>query len=283
MKNVTLSRVGELIRAVFELLWNRPEGLPARELITSVPDVIPLTEFERGISPQTGIAKYEGIIRVATFPLTRVGWLNKNNKGRWFITEQGRQACKRHTSALELYREALRLYDERGQSKPEATVVYEIAQEKAWEQIQKFFQSAESTELLALVADLLRAMGYHILWSARPDKGYPQVDLVASVDQLGINENRVLVQIKHKGQVFTLEGLKSALALLGSHDYGLLISTGGFTTDAWNIRHSREYQRLILLDLEAFFDLWMSNHAGLSQEARNRLPIKAVNFLVPLE
>jgi restriction system protein len=121
------------------------------------------------------------------------------------------------------------------------------------------------------------------LWLARPEKGYRQVDLVASMDQLGANENRVLVQIKHKGQVFTLEGLKSVLAILSSNDYGLLISTGGFTTDAWDMMHTREYQRLIALDLEAFFDLWMSNHDKLSQEARNRLPIKAVNFLVPLE
>lgn len=283
MKNVTLTRVGELIRAVFELLWNRPEGMPARDLMTFVPEVISLTEYEKGLSPQSGFSKYEGIIRVATVPLTRVGWLSKNNKGRWFITDQGRQACKRHASALDLYREALRLYEERGQIKPEATVVYEIAQEKAWEQIQKFIQSAEPAELLALTADLLKAMGYHILWTARPEKAHRQIDMVASVDQLGARADRVLVQIKHKGQVFTLEGLKAALALLSSHDFGLLVSTGGFTSDAWDLIQTREYQRLIALDLEAFFDLWISNYDKLTQEARNRLPIKAVNFLVPLE
>jgi restriction system protein len=283
MKNITLSRVGELIRAMFELLWNRSEGMLARDLMAYVPEVITLTEYERGISPQSGLSKYERIIRVATIPLTQVGWLYKNNKGRWFITDQGRQACKRHASALDLYGEALRLYEERGQGKPEATVIYEMAQEKAWEQIQKFLQAAELTELLALVADLLKAMGYRILWTARPDSAHRQIGLVASVDQLGAHTNRILVQIKHKGQVFTLEGLKSALALLSSQDYGLLISTGGFTTEALDAIQTHEYQRLIVLDLEAFFDLWMSNHDKLSQEARNRLPIKSVNFFVPLD
>lgn len=268
---------------MFELLWNKPDGLPAREIIAFIPELVKLTDYERAISSTNGLPKYEGIIRVATVPLTTVGWLRKSNKGRWYLTEQGRQACKKYTGALELYKEALRIYDERGRGRPEVTMVFEAAQEKAWEHIQKFLQAAGLAEFQALVADLLRAMNYHVLWIARADKEPRPIDIVASVDQIGANGVRILVQIKHKGQAVTIEGLRSALSALGPHDFGLLISTGGFTAEVWDAIQSREYQRINALDLERLFDLWISNHDKLSQEARNRLPIKPVHFLAPVD
>ena len=39
MADVTLGRIGELLRCVLELLWNKPEGMPAKELIASLPEV----------------------------------------------------------------------------------------------------------------------------------------------------------------------------------------------------------------------------------------------------
>ena len=105
--------------------------------------------------------------------------------------------------------------------------------------------------------------------------------MVASVDPVGANGIRILVQIRHKGQVVTFEGLKTSLALLGPNDFGLLISTGGFTSDVLDEIRRREYQRINALDLVAFFDLWIRHYDRLSQEARNRLPIKPIHFLAP--
>ena len=48
MAEVTLSRIGELLRSVLELLWNKPEGMPAKELMAYLPQVAELTEHEKG-------------------------------------------------------------------------------------------------------------------------------------------------------------------------------------------------------------------------------------------
>jgi restriction system protein len=39
------------------------------------------------------------------------------------------------------------------------------------------------------------------------------------------------------------------------------------------------FKKITLLDMESFFDLWVKYYDELSQEARNRLPLKSVYFL----
>ena len=129
MADVTLTRVGELLRSVLELLWNKPEGMPAKEIIAFLPEITQLTEYERGYSAPTNIPRYERIVRMATIPLVKAGWLIKNNKGRWYITEEGRQACRRTPNAQELYKEALRLFEEVKQNAPAYAMVVEEAEE----------------------------------------------------------------------------------------------------------------------------------------------------------
>lgn len=279
MADITLSRIGELLRSVFELLWNKPDGLPAKEIIAFLPEITQLTEFERGYSPPTNIPRYERIIRLATIPLVKAGWLVKNNKGRWYITEEGRQACRRYPNAQELYKEAIRLFEERRQSAPAVIMTVEEAEEKAWEQIQRYLQEARRIEFQTLAADLLEAMGYHVAWTAPAEKERGQIDIVAYVDPIGAKGPRILVQVKHKGQAITMEGLNAFLSVLGANDYGLLISTGGFTTEVKEEIRIDAFQKTTLLDLESFFDLWVKHYGKLSQEAQNRFPLKIVYFL----
>ncbi len=281
MADITLNRIGELLRSVFELLWNQPDGLPAKEILALVPEVTNLTLYESEYSPSTSTPRYERIIRLATIPLVRAGWLIKNNKGRWFITEEGRQACRRFTNAQQLYKEALRLYEERRLSAPGVIMTVEEAEEKAWEQIQKFIQETKSDEFHGLVADLLQAMGYYITWVAPPGKDRGHIDIVAHVDPIGAKSPRIIVQVKHKGQAITIEGLKTFLSILGANDFGLFVSTGGFTGDAKEEARKEVFSKVTILDLETLFDLWIKHYAALSQQGRNRLPLKSVFFLSP--
>ena len=283
MADITLGRISELLRSVFELLWTRAEGMPVKDLFTSLPDKIQLTGYEKEYTSSTNTPRYERIIRLAAIPLFKAGWLFRNNKGRWYITDEGRQACKRYSNAQELYKEALRLLDEQRQNAPSYNIVAEEAEEKAWEQIQKFLQAAKRIEFLTLVVDLLLAMGYHIGWVAPPEKDHGQIDIVASADPLGAKGVRILVQVRHKGQTATVEGLKTFASILGSNDYGLYISTGGFTNDALEGLRSDAFQKTALWDLEKFFDLWILNFEKLSKEARTRLPLEAIYFLYGTE
>jgi len=279
MPEITLSRIGALLRGVLELLWNKPEGMPAGEILAFLPELTPLTEYEKGYPPSTNIPRYERIVRLATVPLVQAGWLVKNNKGRWCLTEEGRQACRRFPNVEEFYKEAIKLLDEFKQNSPSYLIVAEEAEEKAWEQIRKYLQGIHRNEFQELIADLLTAMGYHIGWIAPPEKSRGQIDIIVYVDPIGVKGPRILVQVKHKGQAITMEGLKSFLSALGSNDYGLLVSSGGFTSDIKDEVMSDSFQKLTTWDLENFYDLWIRYNDHLGQDARDRLPLKAIYFL----
>jgi restriction system protein len=279
MSDITLQRVGELLRGVFEILWNRPEGLAAKEVLKQIPETIQLTEYELSSSPSTNAPRYERIVRLATIPLARAGWLVKNDKGRWFITEEGRQASKRFTNVQDFYKEVLRLYDERRQIVPESVMTLELAQEMAWDQIKKYLQQIKQAELQTLFADLLHAMGYHVAWSAPSEKQRSFVDMVVQLDPLGMKNKRVFVQIKHKGQAVTAEGMRSFSSILGTDEFGIIFSTSGFTSEAAQELNAGATKKINTLDLTGFFDLWKKFYPELSQEARSRLPLRAIHFL----
>jgi restriction system protein len=283
MANVTLHRVGELVRCVFELLWNRADGLSARELIANIPEIVKLTDYELGWSLSTNTPRYEKIIRMATLPLVKAGWLVKTERGRWYITEDGRQASRQFANAQEMYAEALRLSDSGKQSTPEILMSLELVQEKAWQLIEKYLQERKPMEIRRLVADLMEAMQYHITWIAPVEKKHGQIDMVINADPMGAKLYRILVQVKHKGQPVTLEGVKSFLSVLGPNDFGLLMSTGGFTRDVVEELGSPSYIKINAMDLEKFFDLWVKNQDKLTQDAKNRFPLKLIYFLSPPE
>ena len=281
MSDVTLDTVGELLRSMFEVLWMKPDGLPARDILASLPEIPALAESQE--SPASPADTTEKVIRLATLPLVQAGWLVKNDKGRWYITEEGRQACRRYPTAQDLYREAVRLLEEDQESAPLYTIALEAAEEKSWELIQQYLQRVRRVHFQTLIADLLGAMGYHLAWVAPPEKNHGQIDMVAYVDPLGVKGARIIVQIKTKGQAVTMEGLKGFLAVLGPDDYGLFISTGGFTGDVLEQARSNVFRKTTLLDLEGFFDLWIKYFDELSREARARFPLKAVYFLYGLD
>jgi len=162
-------------------------------------------------------------------------------------------------------------------------LVAEEAAENAWEQIQNFLQATKRIDFLMLIVDLLIAMGYYIKWTAPLEKNHGQIDIVAFADPLGVKGPRVLIQVKHKGQAVTVEGIKAFSATMGSKDYGLFVSTGGFTSDAIESLKSEIFSKITLWDLEKFFDLWVINYEKLSKEARSRLPLRAIYFLYGLE
>lgn len=279
MAEVTLGRIGELLRSVLELLWNKPEGMPAKDLMAYLPQVADLTEHEKGYTAPGGIPRYEKIVRLSTIPLVHAGWMVKNNKGRWYITEAGREACRKFPNAQELYKEALRLFEEVKQGAPAAAMVVEEAEEKAWEQVQKYLLDTRRLEFRTLIAELLQAMGYHVAWIAPPEKEHGNIDMVAYTDPLGVKGPRILVQIKHKGQPTTMEGMKSFLSTLNQKDYGLLVSSGGFTWEVTEEIGTETFQKTTLLDLENFFDLWVKYYDKLSDEAKTRFPLKKIYFL----
>lgn len=279
MSNITIKRAGELLRSIFEILWDKPDGLTAREVLSRIPRAAQLTEDELRPSPNTNTPRYEKIARIATIPIAQAGWLAKDEKGLWRITQDGYDACSRFASAQDFYQEALRLYNERRREIPENAITLEIAQESAWMQIKKHLHSLSPNALQTMLAELLRVMGYYPAWTAPPEKQRGKINLIAHTDPIGAKGQRIVAQIIHKGQAVTFEGIKSFASILGPNDFGMIVSMGGFTNEATQELSLNNFQKITALDAVSFFNLWETYYSELSEGTHRFLPLKAVNFL----
>jgi restriction system protein len=279
MADVSYQRVSELLRGVFELLWRKPEGLPAREVLAFLREIVELSDFEKGVIAPSHMPRYEKIVRIAIIPLVKAGWLDKSSAGIWSITREGREVGQKYPTVQELYQDAVRLLEEREQKQQISFLAMEEAEELAWDQIHRFLVEMKREDIRHLVSGLLQAMGYHLAWVAPVDKDHGQIDMIATVDPLGVNGSQIVVQIKHKKQTITLEGLRSFLPVLGTDRHGLLISIGGLSKGLREEAIGDQYKRITLWDLDDLFELWVKYYNKLDQDTRACLPLKAVYFL----
>ena len=302
MAEITRRRVGELQRGVFKILLDYPDGLPAKEVLNRLEQVIQPTEFEKSDYPKhPGIRRFEKMARFATIGPVKAGWLVKS-KGRWYVTEEGRKAYNQITDPEKFNREARRLYLQWRANQPEAITeleergsegagpleeaaeasTFEEAEETAWAEIEQYVQAINPYDLQKLVAALLRAMGYHVSWIAPPgpDKG---VDILAHNDPLGTSTPRIKVQVKRRADRIRVDDLRSFMAILGEQDVGIFVSTGGFTSDAESEARTKETRKLTLVDLEKLVELWVENYDKIAESDRVLLPLKPVYYLAPSE
>ena len=148
--------------------------------------------------------------------------------------------------------------------------------------ISTLFQSHRRTaELQDLVADLLKAMGYHIAWKSPQGKD-GGLDIVAYTDPLGTRLPRIKVQvIRHNVKKLDVDGLGSFMAVLGENDAGLFVSTSRFTRDGEDESRKQEGRKITLIGLDKFFDLWVEHSGKLDDAARRRFPLQPIYFLAP--
>ena len=72
------------------------------------------------------------------------------------------------------------------------------------------------------------------------------------------------------------------MAVFDNDDVGLFVSTGGFTKDAEHEARTQANRKVTLVDPDRLFDLWVEHYARLSDTARQRLPLRPLNFLAPV-
>jgi restriction system protein len=295
MAEITRRRLGELVRGVFAALLNQPEGLPAAEVLKTVEAKVPPTPFEQSFYPKSpNVRRYEKIVRFGTIPAVKAGWLVKS-KGQWSLTDEGRTAFSTFTDPEAFQREAIKLYRAWKEDQPqpeepneealetETASTFEEAEEAAWAEIRDYLIQMPPYDFQNLVAALLKAMDYHVLWVAPPgpDRG---IDMIAHTDPLGTTSPRIKVQVKRQPETkISVDGLRSFMAVLGDQDVGIFISAGGFTSEAEREARSQEKRRLTLVDLNRLVELWTEHFAQLDEADRQRLPLKPIYFLAPRE
>ncbi len=298
MAEVTKERYGQFIEAVLTVLNDQPNGLLGREVIERVRTMLPPTEFELAYYPNSPrLQRFGNIIRFAMIAPAKAEWWVAA-RGVWTITEEGKVAVGVFAKPVELYQEAERLYQEWDRARQETdeadqgdqgedadlsripSVALDSADESAWEEISTHLVEMPPYDFQDLVADLLKAMGYHIVWVAPPgpDQG---VDVIAATDALGATGPRIKVQVKRQQNRVSVDGIRSFMAVLGSNDIGVFVNTGGFTTDAEREARTQETRRLTLIDAQQLVELWIEHYGRLPEDARQRFPLRPVYFLAP--
>jgi restriction system protein len=299
MAEITRKRTGELLRKLFEILMQVPEGMPAGESLKALAKAVSLTDYEAGAYKQGG-RRFEKIVRFATIDCVKAGWLSKH-KGTWTLTDSGIQAYKSWKDPEAFYREAVRLYREWKTNKQDdsetvieasesqdagtatgasATITYEEAEEQAWTEIEQFLRGMPPYQFQELVASLLGAMGYYVSWISPPGKD-GGVDIIAHADPLGTQTPRIKVQVKRIVQKADKDTLKSFLAIINDGDVGIFVATSGFTRDAEEFARSQERRKITLIDAERLVDLWIQFYDKLDARAKKRLPLTPIYFLTP--
>src|SRR5690242_4208751 len=106
MAEITSRRRGELMRGVFGLLRDRPDGMAVRDLMRELERRVPPTAFEAATYPNNpDVRRYEKIVRFSTITSVKAGWLIKD-KGQWSLTDEGAKSYEQFTDAERLEREA---------------------------------------------------------------------------------------------------------------------------------------------------------------------------------
>lgn len=159
--------------------------------------------------------------------------------------------------------------------KDEMEIIKEDLIGKANEFIKDRVLKLDWEEVQELIAGLLRAMGYKTMVSPRgPDRGR---DIIASPDGLGLEDPRIVVEVKHRaGQIGSRE-IRSFLGGLrqGQGVKGLYVSTGGFSKDA-KYEAERSNIPITLIDLDMLVDLIIQYYDSFDIETKAFLPLMKI-------
>lgn len=124
-----------------------------------------------------------------------------------------------------------------------------------------------------LVAGLLRGMGYKTFVSPKgSDRGK---DIIASPDGLGLENPKILVEVKHRKGTMGAPEVRAFLGGLRSSDKGLYVSTGGFTKEA-KYEADRSNIPITLVDSEFLVSLIIQHYDNFDPDTRSIVPLRKV-------
>lgn len=151
--------------------------------------------------------------------------------------------------------------------------IYDDIQAKSIEFIKDKISELDWDEMQRLVAGMLRSMGYKTKISPKgSDLGK---DIVASPDGFGLEQPRIVVEVKHRVQQMGSQEIRSFLGGRHKDDKGLYVSTGGFTKDA-KYEADRASIPLTLMDIDNLVLEILNNYENMDVETKMLLPLKKV-------
>jgi hypothetical protein len=278
-------RINLILKTVFELLWFEPDGLYVSEIIKYLRNSIPFTELETGYYPFAPyIPRYEVVMRIGTIPLEKAGWLVKTKNGRWFITNTGRNACLKYKGSAEFFEASIQLFEQWKLEENKRLALfdsdpYNTAKDFSTSQIRQYLEILDIKDIRIIVASLLKVLGCHIAWNAPNKEDDSPIDMICSMDPLGLKSPKILVHISKCSEISTTITIDAFSKKLGSNDFGMFISFGGFSDDAQKHAIELKQPNISLFNLERFLDLWVKNIGKIDQEGYAKLPLRPIIFL----
>ncbi len=293
MSKISHERIGQYMKEALIVLKEHDGTLPTREIIKTVRTRLDPTDYELHVYEKTGYVRWESTLYFYSINLSKAGYIRKQ-KGYWILTSEGEDAIK--LSNLQLFqnaREAFRIWKasqpiEEGEEMVEEkisegnielrTFSLDQAESNALQGIQKHIDTLNPYEFQDLVAALLRAMGFHtpIIASKGRDGG---VDIVAYKDPLGVEVPRIKVQVKHRDQKANAQTVRELLGILRKDgDVGLIVSSGGFTSDAVD-EMRRSPVHIEAIGMKELIALWEEHYDKVEEDMKALLPLKRIAFL----
>ncbi|QUL55697.1 restriction endonuclease [Paenibacillus tritici] len=155
----------------------------------------------------------------------------------------------------------------------ELALIKEDVIEKSNEFIKDKIAKLDWEQMQELVAGVLRGMGYKTRISPKgPDRGR---DIFASPDGLGLEEPRIIVEVKHRSGSMGSSHIRSFTGGLRVGDRGIYVSTGGFTKEA-KYEAERSNIPLSLIDLDLLAELVTQYYDQFDSETRTLIPLRKI-------
>ncbi|MFC1743111.1 restriction endonuclease [Candidatus Riflebacteria bacterium] len=149
--------------------------------------------------------------------------------------------------------------------------LYEETISKASEFILDKVMALDWEEMQELVAGILRAMGFKTRVSPKgSDRGK---DIFASPDGLGLEDPRIIVEVKHRNSQMGSNAIRSFIGALRQGCKGVYVSTGGFSKEG---RYEAERANIpvTLIDSTELVDIITRYYDQFDSDTKALIPLK---------
>lgn len=275
--------------AVMQYMKDNGGTIAAKEINSIIQKSVKFTAWEQERAGKLQNIRWWTMTQFYSIDYNKAGYILKK-QGSWYLTPEGEEAMKLGAeqmlhNANVAYRKwkqgkDLDVDDTEEEETPEKETIINIEQleEQANEGIHQYIKAKNPYEFQDMVAALLRAMGYYTPFVAPkgPDGG---VDVIAYIDALGAKTPRIKVQVKHKpDDSIPAKDIRSLLGILRDGDIALFVTSGTYSQQARNeALTSKTYIKLI--DGEEFIQMWQENYSKMSDDDKNKLPLKYIAFV----
>lgn len=290
----------------FEVLRDNDGHMSVTDMFDEVKDKVNIpNELLETYETNTNYPIWIILVKFFTVKCVKTGLLEKR-EGSWYMSEEGLKLVEKGEKVFvqkvkKLYQEWLnqrneerereiqssRLLDERivdtDSDAPLNTEEVisdhvESQDEFALNEIQNHLRNMHFMDFQKLCGALLRGMGYYVHQDSKEGRD-GGVDVWAYSDPLG-KPPSIKLQAKrfNEGKV-SLKVLNDLRLNLAEGDIGIIVTSSTFDKGCKEAAQKERGKHIELIDSARFLELWKKYYSNLSQDDRDKLPLRPVYFL----